>query len=215
MCAGRLIITVWQHSWVLQLLNMKRINILGSGPGRLDVPANNGEIWGVNNIHLLQNVDVVVDIHNHCHRPEEEKDKLHMAVIKEKGITTYSQNEIEGNDSVKKYPIDEIMIEFGTDYFGSGIDYIIALAIYKGATEIHMYGVCMMDASEYSYQKPSVEFWIGIAKGRGINIVIHGKYTELLKTRNGLVYGYQTFQNYVKKERPNEISMAELIEQYE
>jgi len=193
---------------------MKRINILGSGPGRLDVPEGEGEIWGVNNIHLLQNVDVIIDIHNHCANPEEEKDKLHMEELKKKKTRVYSQNAIDGFDSVEKYPIDEIMAEFGTDYFGSGIDYIVALAIYKGATDIHMYGVCMMDDGEYSHQKPSVEFWIGVAVGRGINIVVHGKYTELLKTKNGLMYGYETFQEYVKKERPNEISMAELVAKY-
>jgi len=192
----------------------KRINILGSGPGRLEVPSGKGEIWGVNNVHLLQDVDLIVDIHNRVN-PKEEKDRVHMKELGKKGIPTYSQDKIEGFDNVKKYPVDEIIKEFGVDYFGSGIDYIIALAIYEGATDIHMYGVCMMDKSEYTHQKASVEFWIGVAMGRGINVTVHGEYPVILKTKDGLLYGYKTFQQYVKDESPDEVSMMDLVRKYE
>ena len=192
----------------------KKIIIMGSGPGWEDTPIDDGEIWGVNSTHLLRNVDRIVDIHNRID-PKEEKDRIHMKHLREKSIPAYFQDEIEGFDNAKKYPLDEIIKEFGTDYFGSGVDYIIALAIYEGATDIRLYGVCMMDKSEYAHQKASVEYWIGIARGRGIDVEVYGKHSVILKTRNGMVYGYQRYQEYVKKEDPNAITVVDLMEKYE
>jgi hypothetical protein len=192
----------------------KRINIMGSGPGWKDTPIDDGEIWGVNSTHLLRNVDRIIDIHDRV-KPKEEKDQIHMEQLRKKSIPTYSQDEMEGFDNVKKYPLDEIVKEFDTDYFGSGIDYMIALAIYEGATDIHLYGVCMMTESEYAHQKASVEYWVGIARGRGIDIKVHGEHSVILKTRNGLIYGYQECQKFVKEENPDVITMADLMEKYE
>lgn len=191
-----------------------RINILGSGPGWYQVPIDKGEIWGVNNTHLLRNVDLIVDIHNRVD-PTEEKDKVHMKELMDKMIPTYARDVMEGFPNVKKYPLEEIIKEFDTDYFGSGIDYIIALAIYKGATEIHTYGVCMMLDSEYSHQKASVEYWIGYARGRGIKFEVHGEASEILQTRNSLLYGYQTLQRHVKARKPDELTANDLMEMYE
>jgi len=192
-----------------------RINIMGSAPGWEDTPVNDGFIWGVNNTHSLRDVDRIIDIHVNRLNPTEEKDKAHLEVLKENDIEAYMHSEIEGMPNVKRYPIEEIMKEFNTDYFGSGIDYMIALAIYEGATEIHLYGVFMMKGGEYYHQKPSVEFWAGYAMGRGIKFEVHGENTEILRTHNGLMYGYQTHQKWVKEFYPNQVSMSDLIERYE
>jgi len=193
----------------------KRINIMGSGPGWEETPIDDGEIWGVNNTHLLRNVDRIIDIHSHCSNPTEIKDKIHMRELRAKNIPTYVRDEVDGYENIQKYPIDDIIKYFGTDYFGSGIDYIIALAIYEGATDIHLYGVCMMDKSEYSHQKASVEYWIGFAMGRGIDVVVHGKHPVILRTHNWLIYGYQTPQAWVKKYHPDQPTMEELINKFE
>ena len=192
-----------------------RVNIIGSAPGFEDAPVNDGFIWGVNNMHFLRDVDLIVDVHASRNDPQEDKDKAHLRLLKEKNIHAYLHSEIEGMPNVERYPIEEITKEFQIDYFGSGIDYIIALAIYKGATEIHLYGIWMAQGSEYAHQKPSVEFWLGYAMGKGIKIVIHGKYSAILRTHNGLLYGYQTHQQWVDKYHPNEISLADLIKLYE
>jgi len=193
---------------------MKRVNIMGSAPGWEEVPEDNGAIWGVNNTHILRDVDLIIDIHQSRLQPTEEKDLVHLKLLREKDIPTYAIEKMEGFPNVRRYPIEEIKKEFNTDYFGSGIDFLIALAIHKGATDIHMYGVWMKKGGEYDLQKPSVEFWIGYAMGRGINFEVHGN-TEILRTHNGLVYGYQTPQKWVDKEIPNHISLKELIERFE
>ena len=192
-----------------------RINIMGSAcPGWEDTPYYNGEVWSVNDAHILRPVDLVVDIHIKRLNPIEEQpkfDKKHLELLREKEIPAYFVSEIEGYPNIKKYPIEEILKEFGSDYFGSGIDYIIALAIYKGATEIHIYGVYMVLEDEYSHQKPSLEYWIGFARGRGISVEVHGDKTELLLTRSGYMYGYQTLQAWREKYPRKEMTLDQII----
>jgi hypothetical protein len=196
-----------------------RVNVIGAAPGWRDAPEDKGENWGVNNTHLFEKrIDLIVDVHNRFNPKklrEEKKDLFHVGALTYKEIPAYFQREVEGFPTIKKYPRDEIIKKFGVDYFGSGIDYIIALALYKGATEIHLYGVWMVLDSEYTHQKPSVEFWVGFAMGRGVKVRVHGQRSSILKTRNGLMYGYQDHQAWVKKYLPNAVSLSELEERYE
>jgi hypothetical protein len=69
--------------------------------------------------------------------------------------------------------------------------------------------------NEYAHQKPSVEFWVGFAMGRGVKVEVHGQKSSILKTRNGLMYGYQDHQAWVKKYIPNAVSLVELEERHE
>lgn len=58
--------------------------------------------------------------------------------------------------------------------FSSSPAVMFAQAIMDGATHISVYGVDMaLDEHEYYMQRPSMEQWIGYAKGLGINVYIH------------------------------------------
>ena len=48
-------------------------------------------------------------------------------------------------------------------YFNSSFDYMMALAVYRKFHRIEIYGFDMAGDNEYSLQKPSAEFWLGIA----------------------------------------------------
>lgn len=94
------------------------------------------------------------------------------------------------------FPLDLAMQEFSLDrhtpqrYFTNTISYMLALAIMEGFEEIGVYGVDMMmgggPGSEYGYQRPSCEFFLGIAQGRGIAVHIPDE-SDLLKT--AFLYG--------------------------
>ena len=59
--------------------------------------------------------------------------------------------------------------------------YMLALAIYEGATHISIYGVDMaVDDHEYFKQRPAMHGWIGYAKGLGIDVQI-AKESTLFK----------------------------------
>lgn len=49
----------------------------------------------------------------------------------------------------------------------------MALAIHEGAEEIGLWGVDMKDGEEYAYQRPNMEYLIGLAEGNGIGVFIH------------------------------------------
>lgn len=72
----------------------------------------------------------------------------------------------------ERYPFEEVSATVG-DYFNSSIAYLLALAIHEGADRIGLWGVDMLDAEEYGYQRPNCEYLIGFARGRGIDVVVH------------------------------------------
>jgi len=92
--------------------------------------------------------------------------------------------------TAKEYPLQEVVKRFGTCYFTSSIEYMIAYALMKGATKLKFYGINMTVKQEYIDQKPGVEFWLGMAKGMGVEYELQHEYTSLMKTRDGLLYGY-------------------------
>ncbi len=58
------------------------------------------------------------------------------------------------------------------DYFTSSIAYMIAYGIWAGFPHIGVYGVDLVVGVEYTEQKPCAEFWLGIARGRGIETYV-------------------------------------------
>ena len=109
--------------------------------------------------------------------------------IRQAGTKIYSL-EAWPNTPCSRYPIEEILSEFKTDYFTSGLDYAIALAIYEGYENIDLWGVCLKEGDEYAYQKPSAMFWLGVALGRGMTFKIRDHWSELFKHPTGKMYGY-------------------------
>ncbi len=85
------------------------------------------------------------------------------------------------------YPLETILAKFGR-YFTNSVSYMIALAIHYGAKEIGCWGVDMATGTEYAPQRPSCEFFLGIAAGMGIKITIPDE-ADLLKTR--YLYGFE------------------------
>ena len=160
------------------------LNIIGKGSGWETAPAHS-ESWGITQLILRRPVDLVIDMNVYEDNRWGNADRL--GAIQSRELAHI--NQVPYIDLVS-YPIDEVIRYFGTDYFTNTVDYAIALAIYRKFTGIGLYGVNMSNATEYAYQKPGVEFWIGQAMGRGIKVTVHGNLSTILKTRDGLLYGY-------------------------
>jgi hypothetical protein len=115
------------------------------------------------------------------------------------------------------FPLKECAEEFGKPYFSNTISYMIAYTLLEflkiarkenpkirllNDFSLSTYGVNQASSSEYFYEKASVEYWLGIANGLGVDITINGSRSELLcnKKRFGgsLLYGYnQTYDEIV------------------
>lgn len=77
----------------------------------------------------------------------------------------------------------------GTPYLESSIAYMVALAILEGVDRIAIFGVDLHCESEYAYQRPNLEYLIGLARGRGIKVYIPPQ-SQLLTHSHGVPYGF-------------------------
>ena len=74
--------------------------------------------------------------------------------------------------TVERYPFEAVAESVGQAYWNSSIAYAMALAIHEGASEIGVYGVDMKGDDEFGYQKPNMEYLVGVARGKGIKVSI-------------------------------------------
>jgi hypothetical protein len=87
----------------------------------------------------------------------------------------------DGMGNVVAFPTRALLDKF-PNYFTNTVSWMIALAIHEGADVIGLWGVDMAHAiSEYGEQRPSCEFYLGLAMGRGIEVHVAPE-SDLLKT---------------------------------
>jgi len=90
------------------------------------------------------------------------------------------------------FPFKELIEKYGY-YWGCSFAWMTAYAIEQyNVEEIAYFGVGL-NGSEYYYQRPSTEYYIGIAKGMGIKIYFHN--SDLL--RGNYMYAYDEDPNKV------------------
>lgn len=93
------------------------------------------------------------------------------------------------------YPREVVQVAFAwggylEECFTSSVDWMLALAIHEAFARIELYGVDLWDAPhERGDQRCGAHYWIGIARGRGIDVVIPDE-SSLCKTER--LYGYFT-----------------------
>lgn len=72
-------------------------------------------------------------------------------------------------------------------YFTSTVSWMLAWALWSGATRIGLWGINFSQTQEYRVQRPCAEYWIGLARGSGVRVDI-ATTSPLCKSRH--VYGY-------------------------
>lgn len=112
------------------------------------------------------------------------------------------------------YPKEAITASMGR-YFSNSISWMVAHAIYEGATEIHVYGVDMAQggggaAGEYASQRPSCEYFLGLAAGRGVKVYVPPQ-SDLLKV--SAMYGVESDSALRIKLEEREKELAERMNQ--
>lgn len=85
------------------------------------------------------------------------------------------------------FPLEEIILKFNSRYFLSSFAYMIAWAIFQGYERIEIYKTNMIYGDDL-IQRYNFEYWIGRAKGAGIEVVTT-EQCDLLKC--GAMYGYE------------------------
>lgn len=158
----------------------------------------NTDFWCWNEIASLkddrpdywaQKVDLLIQIHVPAiwRNENNQNHPGHYAWLQRKhDIPIYMQDRYDDVPSSVKYPKEEIIqtllpniwrdVQGKADQvrnFTSSTAYAIALAIYLGYERIELAGIEMTSDTEYVRQRPGVLFWIGVAVGRGVDVVLH------------------------------------------
>jgi hypothetical protein len=90
----------------------------------------------------------------------------------------------------KRYPLEAILMNVPgahLRWFQSTPAYALALALFLGYKHIDLYGMDMSSNTEYGYQLPNFQFWVGVALGMGVvmNVLSNEQYF------GGALYGYE------------------------
>lgn len=200
----------------------KKVAIVGCADSKKDAPFKDDEfeIWGVNNLYPL------IEAHPDRYRwfeihdiTKEEKTfkRRDNPLFRGQNVNEYLKdlgkwaNDINCPVYMQKtweevptsivYPLKQVMEKFG-NYFTNSISWMLALAIHEGFEEIHVYGVDMAVDSEYHFQRPSCEYFLGIARGMGIKVYIPDT-ADLLKVRH--LYGFDEKKETAWKKKRDSI----------
>lgn len=122
----------------------------------------------------------------HCKRDQGYFDRLREC----QGL--YMQEAYPEIPNAKQYPFE------ACEYINSSIAYAMAMAIHEGAEEIGVYGVDMKADDEYGYQKPNMEYLIGLARGKGIKVHVP-EQSPLLKFNAVGIRFYDHVPTYVNR----------------
>lgn len=146
------------------------------------------EIWGMNELYkVVPRVDVLFEMHTYDLLRSKTRDPKHLEWLQKSKIPIWMLEQYEDIPNSMRYPKEQILAKFGT-YFTNSISYMIALAIMAEVKELYIYGIDMATSKEYQIERPSVEFFIGWAKGAGIRVTIPPQ-SDICKTM--YLYGYE------------------------
>jgi len=156
----------------------KSVVILGTGMtlSKFDKSEHNSsEIWAVGSaFELLKNKDISINKYFCLHKNE----KLDYGDI------------IDQNN----YPLQSIISKFNSRFFTNSISYMIAFALYNDFKKISLYGVDMDSESEYAFERSSVMYWVGFAKGLSTEVSIASDIDNPI-----FLYGFEDYSILLKR----------------
>lgn len=153
--------------------------IIGKGPTRKNAPHTfDGEVWGLNDLQDDRKFTRWFELH-HARRWNAKE-------LAARDIPVYMQEHYPEIPLSVPYPLERITRKYGR-YMTNTVSYMLALAIDEGFKTILMYGVDLVTNEEYRNQKGSVEYFLGLARGLGVDVFIP-RGSALLKSK---LYGYE------------------------
>lgn len=156
------------------------------------------EIWGINRLHRElpdRRWDRWFELHDleQFYRDDQE----HRNFLKEFHGPVYVRAQDYklarewGIENAQPFP-HEVLLQAYPSYFTNTVSWLIGLAVLMEPEWLGIYGVDMAQdgllQAEYSQQRPSCEYFIGVANGRGIPTFIPSG-ADLLKATH--LYGYE------------------------
>jgi hypothetical protein len=200
---------------------LRKVGLLGSHTNSLvyapwDDPS--WELWGHSSARYLykRQPDLYFDLHRkECWTRRNNMKAQYPVWLSTNGVPIYMQAKHKEVPASRKYPLENVLMEIPERYryFTNHVAYMIALALSQGVTHLGLFGINYGHRSEYQTQRGSAEFWLGVAHGRGVHLVLPGSST-LLQEPKGL-YGYNSHDENGKLEKEYQFVPAVVTEQTE
>lgn len=153
-----------------------KIALVGTAPSsRMLAPFNDPSwtIWACSpgNMNVLPKVDAWFELHGNLHWPENQSYGLpYIEWLRRLTIPVYMQNHEYQVPNTQIFPMEQMVNEFGPEFFTSSFAWMMALAISKGAKEIALFGIDMASRDEYILQRPGFFYFRRMAEMRGIKV---------------------------------------------
>jgi hypothetical protein len=163
------------------------------------------ELWGINRLHTVDAVKQK-QFHRWFQIHDLEKfhgeDSEHLEFLKQFNGPVYLRPQDVGKYPIPNavpFPADQLVRQFG-GYFNNTISWLIAYAIAHKPKKLGVYGVDMAQDhilnAEYSVQRPSCEYFLGLAQGLGIELHMPVG-SDLLKSTH--LYGFEDASAFTSK----------------
>ena len=134
--------------------------------------------------------------------------------INKLGVPVMMQDRFKDVPTAIEYPIKAITEKLGR-YFTNSISYMVALAIMQDYDHIALFGVHFATNPEYEFERPNLEYYLGLARGLGIDVYVPKEADILYSSR---LYGYdhsdiisiikQRLNGYVTEEQKLKANIA-------
>jgi hypothetical protein len=130
------------------------------------------EVWVLGNrSQNYPRFDRIFEIHDEL----DEHDKRYPQWLADKNIPmVVGENFPIKAEHIEVYPYDASVDLMGSLYLTSSPAMMVCYAILHDYYHIELFGVDMaIDDHEYFWQRPCMEAWIGFAKGKGHDVIVH------------------------------------------
>jgi len=174
----------------------KKVVILGTAQTMKDAPFQDDsfDIWAVgtavtHGTEKVPRIDRIFELHS------KSRWEMRAHLYNQRGCPVMMQGKHPEVTNSVPFPKDMILGKYRR-YFTNSISWMTALAIEEGYEEIHYYGVHMATVSEYAYEMPSCEYFIGVAEGKGIKCYLPPG-ADMVKSNR--LYGYEEPGEFEKR----------------
>lgn len=182
---------------------LRKIGFLGGARSLQYAPWHDPtwELWAHASCRHLckRDPDIIFDLHPpELWRDPKKKtwDPKYATWLTSNRIPIYMQDVYDDVPGSMRYPFETMITEFPRGYMTNHLAYMTALALMEGVTHIGVFGCDYDTNSEYGPQRGSAEYWLGVAEGRGVTVLIPPRCDLLNKPH--LLYGYESHPNGIR-----------------
>lgn len=167
----------------------KTVAMVGHSPSTRDQAPfadPTAEIWTMNDAHVwIPRADRWFELHSESvFRSLSRRTAGYVDFLRQFRGPVYMQDAFMDMPTSVRYPLEYMVQKYGR-VFSSSFSWMLAMAIEEQYTRIEIYGCDLASNTEYAEQRESTGYWIGLARGLGIEVFL----PEACPLLKGPLYG--------------------------